>query len=82
MSLLVLKKIMAITFREILVNILPSLLLSLGMAVVTYFAIALIDSMLIKLLAGAFIALITYISLSLIVKSQDLKDIYKIFKTK
>lgn len=81
-TIFVLKKIMAITFREILVNLLPSLLLSLGMAVVTYFAIALIDSMLIKLLAGAFIALITYISLSLIVKSQDLKDIYKIFKTK
>lgn len=80
-TILLLKKIMPITFMKIFVNILPALLLSVGMAVVTYFSIILFDSMLVKLLAGAIIAFVAYIVLSLIFKSKDLVDIKKIIKT-
>ena len=80
-TILLLKKIMPITFREIFLNILPSLLLSVGMAVVTYFSIILFDSMLVKLLGGAIIAFVAYIGLSLIFKSHDLINIKKIIKT-
>ena len=80
-TILLLKKIIPITFKDVFINILPSLLLSVGMAVITYFSIISFDSMLVKLLVGGIIAIFSYIALSFIFKSQDFLDIKKIIKT-
>ena len=77
-----LKTILPVSFRDVTKNIMPSLLYSSGMAFVTYFFILLLESMLAKLFIGAFVAIISYITISFVFKSQDLSDIIKILKIK
>lgn len=77
-----LKTILPVSFRDVTKNIMPSLLCSSGMAFVTYFFILLLESMLAKLFIGAFVAIISYITISFVFKSQDLSDIIKILKIK
>jgi len=81
-TIVLLKRIMPVSFKEIMMSIVPSLCLSLGMASITYLAIMVFDSMLAKLIIGASIAVISYIALSYIFKSKDLLDIVKIIKIK
>ena len=81
-TIVLLKRIMPVSFKEIMMSIAPSLCLSLGMASITYLAIMIFDSMLAKLIMGASIAIISYIVLSYIFKSKDLLDIVKIIKIK
>jgi len=76
----ILKKIMPVSFKEITKSITPSLCLSLGMAGITYFTILIFDSMLVKLIVGALIAVTSFYVLSYIFKSRDLLDIIKIIK--
>lgn len=81
-TILLLKKVLPLSFNDIIFNILPSLLLTIGAATITYIVISLIGSMLIKLLLGIIISIFSYIVLSLLFKSQDLSDILKIIKIK
>lgn len=81
-TLIILKKVLPISFGEIITNILPSILYSLGMAGITFLTISLFNTKLVKLLVGGLVAVCTYIALSIIFKSQDFADINKIVKIK
>lgn len=79
-TLIILKKVLPISFGEISTNILPSIMYSLGMAGITIIVISFFNSMLVKLLVGGLVAVCSYITLSIIFKSQDFADIKKIIK--
>lgn len=81
-TIFLLKKVLPISFKDILLNILPSLFFTISASTITYFVISLIDPMLVRLLWGIIISIISYIVLSLLFKSQDLSDILKIIKIK
>ena len=81
-TIILLKKIMPIKFKEIIINILPSLLFSVGAAGITLISIFLIDAMLAKLLIGSAVYILSYFALSLLFKSQDLRDIIIVLKHK
>lgn len=79
-TIILLKKILPVTFSEISKNILPSLFYSLGMASIVVLVVSMIDSMMVKLLVGGLVAVSAYLSISLLFSSQDLYNIVKIVK--
>lgn len=79
-TIVLLKRILSVSFKEITMNIIPSLCLSLCMACITYLTILLFDTILAKLIIGSLVAFVSYIAISYIVKSRDLLDIIKIIK--
>lgn len=79
-TVLLLKKILPVTFKEITISILPSLFLSLGMGAIVFLVISHIDSYLVQLLLGVLLAFVSYVVLSVVFKSQDLSDIKLIIK--
>lgn len=81
-TIFILKQIFPITFKEIILNIIPAIFLSLGMALSIYMSNMFLQSSVLKLFVGIFIAFISYFSLSVLFKSRDLQDILKIVKNK
>lgn len=79
-TILILNKIIPVSFKDILNNIMPSILLTIGSSIITLIVISFIKVMLIKLLLGGLIAICSYILFSKMFKSQDYSDIIKIIK--
>lgn len=75
-----LKPLINISYLDVIKSILPSMLFSLGMGIITFISIIFFHSYLAQLLIGAVIATISYLIISIMFKSQDLSDIIKILK--
>ena len=81
-TIIILKKIMPVSFKEIIISFAPSLLYSILMTVVILFAITFIKAMSAKLIVGAFVSIISYLIISFLFKSKDLEDLILIIKSR
>lgn len=81
-TILLLKKVLPVSFKDVFINILPSLSLTIGASLVTILITSLFSVVLIQLIVGVFISILSYIGLSFLLKSQDFSDIIKIIKIK
>lgn len=79
-TVLLLKNIFPVNFKDIIFSIFPSLFLSLGMGAIVFLVISQISSYTVQLLLGILLAFVSYIVLSVVFKSQDLSDIKIIIK--
>lgn len=77
-TVMILNTVLPVSFWDIAKNIMPSILLSLGSSIITFSVISVISPMFIKLLLGGVSAVLSYIILSIVFKSQDFSDIIKI----
>lgn len=81
-TVLLLKKIMDVSFTEIIRNISTPLFLSLIMGLLIVALNYFISSNILSLLIGGCVGILTYVSLNLFFKTQDIKDIIRIINTK
>lgn len=79
-NIIYLKKILPISFMEIMNNIIPVFSLSAISSIFAFFITTMLPGMLLKLFIGSVTAVIIYILVAYLIKSQDLFDILKIAK--
>lgn len=81
-TLLMLKPYVKITYKGVLFNVIPSLLLAIGMSLTIILITSIFSSEKIQLIFGVVIGVISYFLYSKITKSKNLSDIIKIIKTR
>lgn len=77
-TIIILKIVLPVSFCEIIINIFPIILLCVGTACLTLLTISLFDNLLAQLLIGGVVAILSYVFLSIVFRSQDYSDIKRI----
>lgn len=81
-TILMLKRIMPITFREVFCNCLPSLLYSLLMFAIILMIVPLFDLTYLRLIVGSLVAITSYLFIAYIFRSQDLANLLIVVKSR